>query len=338
MTDDMNGLKGNIIPFGKHKGRLVEELILDDPAYLQWLSGQEWFRSKFAFLNQVIINRGSEPEETPDHNAMQVKFLDDGFCLQFLRCVVSDPEAQILNEFNAARTADLQTVVEGLEAANKMPAEADEELARKIKHITEWRHYGSDESRKEGQVEARKQREDERERHVKRLAELDRLCTLLSPAITQVKINFSRTFEVGGVDVVLKASSKITWPPKIEYRGGSSRNDPIDSFWSSSYGYLWQGKNWEDRGRWCGGARWERDFGIELKPVVGDDYPAVLRQMKRHGSNVLFVGEYTGVGASAEQFVKTFATAWIRVVFARELEPPLSESSQQISDGACDHE
>jgi hypothetical protein len=31
-------------------------------------------------LNQVIINRGSEPEETPDHNAMQVKFLDDEFC------------------------------------------------------------------------------------------------------------------------------------------------------------------------------------------------------------------------------------------------------------------
>ena len=62
----MNEPKGSIVPFGKYKGRLIEELLLDDPVYLQWLSGQEWFRAKFAFLNQVIINRGSEPEETPD--------------------------------------------------------------------------------------------------------------------------------------------------------------------------------------------------------------------------------------------------------------------------------
>lgn len=59
---------------------------------------------------------------------------------------------------------------------------------------------------------------------------------------------------------------------------------------------------------------------IELKPVVGDDYPAVLRQMKPNRSTVLFVGEYTGQGATEEQFVQTMATADIRVVFARDVE------------------
>jgi hypothetical protein len=36
----------------------------DDPAYLQSLAGQDWFRTKFTVLHQTIINRGSEPEET----------------------------------------------------------------------------------------------------------------------------------------------------------------------------------------------------------------------------------------------------------------------------------
>jgi len=37
MTDDAP----KIIPFGKYKGRLIEEVLVDDPAYLQWLAGQE---------------------------------------------------------------------------------------------------------------------------------------------------------------------------------------------------------------------------------------------------------------------------------------------------------
>lgn len=80
MSDQDTG----IIPFGKHKGRLIEELLAEDPQYLQWLCTQDWFRNKFTVLHQVIINRGAEPEETPEHNAMQVKFLDDEYCARFV--------------------------------------------------------------------------------------------------------------------------------------------------------------------------------------------------------------------------------------------------------------
>jgi uncharacterized protein (DUF3820 family) len=52
--------KGTVVPFGKYKGRLVEELLVADPSYLQWLCGQDWFRAKFVSLHQVIINRGAE--------------------------------------------------------------------------------------------------------------------------------------------------------------------------------------------------------------------------------------------------------------------------------------
>jgi len=35
------------------------------------------------------------------------------------------------------------------------------------------------------------------------------------------------------------------------------------------------------------------DVAIECKPVVGDDYPSVIRQCRAQHSNVLFIGEFT---------------------------------------------
>jgi len=200
----------NVVPFGKYKGRLIEELLVDDPGYVEWLAGQEWFRAKFTVLHQVIINRGAEPEETPEHNAMQVRFLDDEFCRRFLRNFVD-----------------------------------------------------------------------------------------LSPT-TLIKVHFERQFEMRGIDVVL-----------------TTRSHELISNWSRSVEEPWK-------------SAWR--FNIELKPAVGDDYPAILRQMKRlrsddlapnferpRGDFVLLIGAYTGRGATEEQFVTTFDTAGIRVVFSREI-------------------
>jgi uncharacterized protein (DUF3820 family) len=39
MTDDPK--PSNIVPFGKYKGRLIEEVLVDDPAYIEWLTAQD---------------------------------------------------------------------------------------------------------------------------------------------------------------------------------------------------------------------------------------------------------------------------------------------------------
>jgi uncharacterized protein (DUF3820 family) len=46
----------HVMPFGKHKGRLLEEIVVDDPPYLDWLVEQLWFRSEFPALHQAVIN------------------------------------------------------------------------------------------------------------------------------------------------------------------------------------------------------------------------------------------------------------------------------------------
>jgi uncharacterized protein (DUF3820 family) len=196
--------QGNVVPFGKYKGRSIEEVLLDDPGYLQWLAGQDWFRAKFAVLYQVIINRGGEPQDTPEHNALQVKFLDEAFCWRFLE------------------------------------------------HLAPGFDFG-------GAVDCE--------------------------------------FECGGVDVVMSVAS---------FR---------DEIPASVRRYF---HDWEDEfsvpGRQTG------ILHIELKPTVGDDYPAVLRQMKANESGVLLLGDYVGTSAAREQFIKTFATADKRVVFLSDVE------------------
>jgi hypothetical protein len=70
-------MSGEIIPIGKYKGQDIEQVRMRDPQYLQWLMQQAWFREKFASTYQVVVNVFAPPsEDTPAHNAIQVRFLD----------------------------------------------------------------------------------------------------------------------------------------------------------------------------------------------------------------------------------------------------------------------
>ena len=299
----------NIVPFGKYKGRLIEELLVDDPSYLEWLAGQDWFRAKYVTLHQVIINRGAEPEETPEHNALQVQFLDDEFCLSVHAQLALDYETKARDKFNDARAANLQLVLAKIEAQNEAPSKADEKLASELQRIAQYESHQSHHPNfaTNQRADAREQRERQRGAHIKRLAQLNHLRELLSPPITTVNFQFEREFEVDGVDVVLEISADILWSFGVDR---DVTGAPRDSFWSR---YDWQ--EWQDR------VSCRAKHKIEIKPTVGDDYPAVLRQMKANGSTVLFLEQYTGKGATREQFIKTFATASIRVVFAEDVEP-----------------
>ena len=73
------------------------------------------------------------------------------------------------------------------------------------------------------------------------------------------------------------------------------------------------------------------EFFIEVKPGVGDDYPAVLRQIRNiagKGKRILFLEHYNGVGATKSQFVELFNRSGVKVVFRddAEREPALDWS------------
>jgi uncharacterized protein (DUF3820 family) len=86
MADDLQTPSGAqaeaLVPFGKYKGRPVSTL-LSDIAYLYWLQQQPWVAEKFGrILKQRITD---ELAQTPDHNKLQVLFLDPAYRLAFAK-------------------------------------------------------------------------------------------------------------------------------------------------------------------------------------------------------------------------------------------------------------
>ena len=73
-----------LVPFGKYKGQPVEVMQMNTE-YCDWLSKQSWFREQYGNVyNQVIINNFTEPTETPEHNRLQMRFLDETFIDRFI--------------------------------------------------------------------------------------------------------------------------------------------------------------------------------------------------------------------------------------------------------------
>lgn len=70
--------------------------------------------------------------------------------------------------------------------------------------------------------------------------------------------------------------------------------------------------------------------GIELKPTMSDDYPAVLRQILRVPADrrCLVVGEYTGVGATYDQVTEIFARLEIHMIMAHAIDERLPHARQ----------
>lgn len=77
-------MSGKVVPFGKYKGKPIEALA-QDRQYTDWLVAQPWFREKFSSLYTVVINNFGEASTTPEHNALQARFLDERFRLAFAR-------------------------------------------------------------------------------------------------------------------------------------------------------------------------------------------------------------------------------------------------------------
>lgn len=229
-------MNDDVIPFGKHKGKTVEQVLRDDPQYLQWLPAQSWMPEKFPALYQVIINYGREPVDTPEHNALQVLFLDKAFCLRFAQHV----------------TGAFRTNLENV----------------KIDRYFEW--HGLDVFLK--------------------IADRRHLGWQWSSRYPKDKEKFLQ--DLGYDDITVQRAS----------------NSQIEFFDLEE-------KFIKERFNGCLNA----ELKIEIKPVVSDDYPAVLRQMYGLHAEYLFIEHYTGVGATREQFIKTFDISDITVVFRSDL-------------------
>jgi hypothetical protein len=107
-----------VIPFGKHKGKTVAELLVADPQYADWVTAQAWVAERFAELHAAILSRGAGADDSPEHNAIQARFLDRAFCLAMLqvtsaRRIVAERDACLQME-RASLTNEIERITEHL--------------------------------------------------------------------------------------------------------------------------------------------------------------------------------------------------------------------------------
>jgi|SRR4051812_38333639 uncharacterized protein (DUF3820 family) len=69
----------NVVPFGKYRGKPIAELTADRK-YCKWLAAQPWFRETYGDIYRLVSHLRS-PDDTPEHNAFQARFLDPTLCL-----------------------------------------------------------------------------------------------------------------------------------------------------------------------------------------------------------------------------------------------------------------
>ena len=260
-----------LVPFGKYKGQPVS-VMQNDTQYCEWLSTQDWFRERYANVyNQVIINNFTEPTETPEHNRLQLKFLDDDFCVAFSNKILDFSLEQKFNK--------------NVSAVKKI-----------YKEVKEYLENSKDFLSKEN---------------------LNGYTTFFAKAY-MVKDFFeitNKSFEHNSFDVA------------IEYKYYKVHEDGCC--------YPWGLPEVNKKFYRAFDIREELLFVyVEIKPCLGDDFPAVLRQIKANsvinigrgrkqelqGKKILLIDEFTAVGATLEQVKKVFELSDINLLTFQEIE------------------
>lgn len=73
-------MNNKLVNFGKYKNQPIE-IMLEDTGYCNWVLSQEDMKVKYAWVFQAIKN-AIQLEDTPEHNALQNRFLNKDYCIK----------------------------------------------------------------------------------------------------------------------------------------------------------------------------------------------------------------------------------------------------------------
>jgi hypothetical protein len=285
-----------LIPFGKYAGQPIE-VLRNDPSYVQWLMGQDWFRNRFTAIHTLIVNNFGEPTETPEHNTLQAQFLDDGFCRKLLAKLEWPPVTEGARFVRERRDEHLEAWLAKAEATLsefQKPSPAERSA------VYEAERYADNPSMEGWVARIRDTAAQCREKRLATLAKAEATIAhcrieLAAPSVLLPKIELRREFEARGWDVCLAARAA----PPLGY--------PVSL-----------------------------TVYIELKPTLRDDFPAVLRQMKAnrrvprgydHGEMVLIFDRFTA-SVTCDQMKAMFAASGFRVFTLAEI----AEAETRLTD------
>lgn len=178
-----------VVPFGKHKGKTVGELLVADPAYAEWVTAQDWVSERFAELHAAILSRGAGTDDSPEHNALQARFIEPSVRLTLVQLLCVERIAHKRRECAREDTSSVRSAIATAKDNIKF-----HEMNVRLAEAAPERHsfYGKVEEQKE-RLEIRK----------KELAELE--IQLKETPYKEWPLLTGVTFEQKGIDVVIEA-------------------------------------------------------------------------------------------------------------------------------------
>ena len=233
----INSQRMPVISFGKYKG-LPVDVLRSDPSYCEWLMAQDWFTERYPQINTLIINNFTQTDNTPVHNALQARFLEEELALKLCEKLISETTPNYKTALRDKYKRKYQTCIE------KQKTNKNE-------------HFPCCQKPTDG-------------------------CFCYKGANDDIDITIDKTeFEEYGWDVRINATLNKGDPERLQDL--------------------------------------EIKIAIEIKPAIGDDYPAVLRQIKSNIYNsrtyfVLIYEEFTANGVSVEQVTEIFKRSGIHMI------------------------
>ncbi len=321
-NQNLNNQKEDLVPFGKYKNQSYETLAKDKD-YISHMSSIERFRNEILPKLQNLSFK--DTDETPEHNKLQVLFLEDDFCLKFLNFLnplaIQKARENIhlqyleMEKELKKNILDLQKNIEVKNSYidnNQTIFSLEEKLNtldknKKLQTITITKsEYPSLKSKKDALERNNLHFENETKR-IKNLISKEKLNfdkEIIKNNEFKEKINLKiKELELKIQNLNKERILKLIINRIFEKRG----IDVILSieFFDEEYNIS---------------QTIISEIWIEIKSYVADDYPAVLRQMENSECQILFLEKYSGVGANEVQFKRIFELSGIKVIFKHEIE------------------
>jgi hypothetical protein len=121
----------NIITFGQYKGQPVE-VLAQYLQYVKYLMKDNWLKINHPYIYQIVINNFCEPNDTPGHNVLQARFLNNDFCFSLgLLC-----HWKLMKKVNCIRNID-----NAIRKINNMPDTYNYEYSKKWKNKKEHKSH-----------------------------------------------------------------------------------------------------------------------------------------------------------------------------------------------------
>jgi len=339
-----------IVPFGKYKGQPLA-LLAHDQAYCEWLLGQHWFVQRYANIHTLIVNHFGEPAETPDHNRLQLRFLDLDFLSRCSHAILAVVEPATVTEKTIFLPFALPRFeVMGADVVWRLPERGQWEVIRAEQTIRTalGRAYDKDisdlQARRGNHIETVIQHEQGRWEEINaRFTDVRRQCAWQARGAHSLWGN-NNPCSIGRI-VVYGYASTISVEnacPNCR-RWGEERNkrfmalhDARERAWQDAatqyeahvnvlrpfFSSASQSETLAFVEQWEG---YSRPFSVECKPALGDDFPAVLRfvtSLKQDQTpyRAVVIEQYTGAGGTLEQVRVFFGQSGIVLLTVPEIE------------------